>query len=205
MSKKIQGSNLRKLSIAYAGGRLDRNTYLRLRTQQLGALEFNKPLPLLSEELLEINVPSIKLDAPYSAARSGFSPLLLAMAIAALVALSLGGGLYYAWQNDFFSTKSAAAVKAQPLTPESQALKLIAQTEEWTEADISAFIKVWSNYSSEAKDNARTSQWYGVLENEIIQRINKLKLQKEAVNDEDRVYQARLNNLRIFYAQLVAE
>lgn len=203
MSKKIQGSTLRRLSIAYAGGRLDRTTYLRLRTQQLGALEFNRPLPPLSEELLDINVPSVKLDAPYSAARSGFSPILLAIAV--LVALSLGGGLYYAWQNGFFGAKNTAAAKAQPLTPDKLALNLIAQTGEWTEADISAFIKAWSNYSREAKENARTSQWYGVLENEIIQRINKLKLQKESVTDDDRVYQTQLNNLRIFYAQLAAE
>jgi hypothetical protein len=38
--QKPEGSHLRILSIAYATGRLDRETYLRLRTRQLGALEF---------------------------------------------------------------------------------------------------------------------------------------------------------------------
>ena len=62
---KIEGSNLRVLAIAFANNRIDRKNYLRLRTQQLSALEFSKPLPPLPPELLDISVPSVKIDAPH--------------------------------------------------------------------------------------------------------------------------------------------
>ena len=202
MAKKIQGSNLRILSIAYATGRMDRDTYLKLRTQQLGAMEFNKPIPQLPEELVDISVPSVKLDAPYIGKRS--SKALIISAIIILLLIGLGGGGYYAFQTGMFSeSKTASTVKVQQLTPEKQALKMINQAQ-WSQRDIELFLKAWSSYSAQAKHAAREAQWYVVLENEIIQRINKLKLQ-QGTEDAPTPNKKELNNLRSFYGQLVAD
>jgi hypothetical protein len=202
MGKKLQGTNLRILSIAYASGRIDRDIYLKLRTQQLGALEFNKPIPPLPEALLDINVPSVKLDAPYTVTRSPKN-LLLGIALV-LLALTVIGGGFYAWQNDLFTGSRPAPAKVQQsLNPQQIAIKLIT-TPEWTEQDLETFTKIWSRYSIEAKINARGTDWYRTLENEAIQRINKLKLLRSASDDEN-AYQTELNRLRIFYAELAVD
>ena len=84
---KIEGSNLRVLSIAFANNRIDRKTYLRLRTQQLSALEFSKPVPSLPSELLDISVPLIKIDAPHVGSKPDYSAVIKGL-IFALIALA---------------------------------------------------------------------------------------------------------------------
>lgn len=202
MGKKLQGTNLRILSIAYANGRIDRSTYLKLRTQQLSALEFNKPIPPLPEALLDISVPMVKLDAPYTVSRSNRNMLVKAALV--LLAITVAGGGFYAWQSGLFSARGPDAAKAQQLlTPEQQAIKLITAPE-WTERDIATFTRLWSRYSTEAKIKARGTDWYRTLENEVIQRINRLKLLRSTAGDET-AYQTELNRLRIFYAELAVD
>lgn len=202
MGKKLQGTNLRILSIAYANGRIDRSTYLKLRTQQLSALEFNKPIPPLPEALLDISVPMVKLDAPYTVSRSNKNMLVKAALV--LLAITVAGGGFYAWQSGLLGAGRPDTAKAQRLlTPEQQAIKLIT-AQEWTEQDIEAFTRLWSRYSTEAKIKARGTDWYRTLENEVIQRINRLKLLRSTADDET-TYQAELNRLRIFYAELAVD
>ena len=201
MAKKFHGTNLRILSIAYATGRMDRDTYLKLRTQQLGAMEFNKPIPPLPGDLLDINVPSVKLDAPYIGKR-GSKVLIISIIVIVLLA-ALGGGGYYAFRTGMLTGEKPSTEKVQQLTPEKQALKLMSQ-QEWSERDIELFLRAWSTLTESAKKKARTSQWYAVLENEIIQRVNKLKLQQNAA-DSPGAYKKELNTLRAFYGQLATE
>lgn len=202
MGKKLQGTNLRILSIAYANGRIDRSAYLKLRTQQLSALEFNKPIPPLPEALLDINVPMVKLDAPYTVSRS--SKNMLVKTALVLLAITVAGGGFYAWQSGLLGARHPDTAKPQQLlTPEQQAIKLITAPE-WTERDIEAFTRLWSRYSTEAKIKARGTDWYRTLENEVIQRINRLKLLRSTANDET-AYQTELNRLRIFYAELAVD
>lgn len=201
MGKRLQGTNLRILSIAYANGRIDRSAYLKLRTQQLSALEFNKPIPPLPEALLDINVPMVKLDAPYTVSRPRKNMLVKTALV--LLAVTVAGGGFYAWQSGLLGARHSGTAKPQLLTPEQQAIKLI-KAPEWTEQDIQAFIKIWSRYSTEAKIKARGTDWYRTLENEVIQRINRLKLLRSAADDEN-AYQTELNRLRIFYADLAVD
>ena|SRR5688572_4290823 len=97
-TSKIEGSNLRILSIAFANNRIDRKTYLRLRTQQLSALEFSKPLPSLPSELLDISVPLVKIDAPHVGSNPDYGPAIkwLIITLIALAAASVAyiGYLY---------------------------------------------------------------------------------------------------------------
>lgn len=202
MGKKLQGTNLRILSIAYAAGRIDRDTYLKLRTQQLGALEFNKPIPPLPEPLLDINVPMVKLDAPYTVSRS-HKNLLQGIALV-LLAVTVASGGFYAWQSGLFGGGRPGPAKAQQsLDPQQLAIELIT-TPEWSEQDLEAFTKTWSRYSTEAKIKARGSDWYRTLENEVVQRINRLKLLRSTEDDEN-AYRTELNRLRIFYAELAVD
>lgn len=90
---KIEGSNLRILSIAFANNRIDRKTYLRLRTQQLSALEFSKPLPSLPSELLDINVPSVKIDAPHVSNSKDYTPIIKWL-LFAVIALAVATAAY---------------------------------------------------------------------------------------------------------------
>lgn len=57
-----QKNNLRKLSIAYANGQIDSKYYRRIRSQQLSALDFQKRVPPLPEELAKIQVPGKAVD-----------------------------------------------------------------------------------------------------------------------------------------------
>lgn len=197
--EKRQGSNLRILSIAYAAGRLDRRSYVKLRTAQLGALEFGKPLPALPDELHDITVPQIKIDASYyHTAKRGKSGRW--MLIAALLVLgAIGAGLWYALKQP-----PQAPAAAGPVTLGDHALRLL-ESAEWSERDIGAFSRQWAGLSREAKDEARRSQWwYRALENEAADRINRLK-QRIDQGGGSSIEQRRLSLLQRFQAQLAAD
>ena len=194
-SKNPQGSGLRVLSIAYANGRLDRAAYLKLRTQQLSALNFEKPVPDLPEELHDIIVPSIKIDAPHGKQPGGKKKrLFIAVIIALLLAAGLAG---YLWFSGEQSLKQSAAKQ----TDIEQQARVLLRTPSWSIQDIEAFEATWSAYSATAKSTAKQSKWYLALENEIIKRINQTKLQQNA-STADPQLQNRLNSLRVFYATL---
>jgi hypothetical protein len=86
---------------------------------------------------------------------------------------------------------------------EQQARKLLA-TPTWSQDDMETFAGSWSKLSDEAKQPARQAEWFAALESDIIKRINQLKQQRSSTDDL-REYQSRLNELRVFYAEVVAE
>ncbi|HEY3486834.1 MAG TPA: hypothetical protein VGL10_02105, partial [Gammaproteobacteria bacterium] len=92
-SGNIGSSNLRILAIAFANNRIDRKTYVRLRTQQLGALEFSRPLPPLPPELLDISIPSVKLDAPHVNKKTGGGLPIIKWAVIGLIILAVATAL----------------------------------------------------------------------------------------------------------------
>jgi hypothetical protein len=194
----IEGSSLRILSIAFANNRIDRKTYLRLRTQQLSALEFSKPLPPLPAELLDISVPSVKIDAPH-VTKKDYAPAIkwLIIALAALGVVTAAYVGYLRVQN----TSTVAQVPAPTL--EQRARTLLAKPA-WSQEDLETFAGHWSALAEDEKLATRQDAWFVELESEILRRINQLK-QQRASTDDLREYQNRLNALRVFYAEVVAE
>jgi hypothetical protein len=196
--RKISGSNLRILSIAFAGGRIDRNTYLKLRTQQLGALEFDKPVPELPANLLEITIPTVKVDSSHVEMRSGKDARLWLYVSALVIALAvIAAGLWYA---DIIPGRDEKPRQVRQLEPGDYAQRLISNPD-WSERDINAFLRSWGTRTPSAKAAARDTRWYLALENEIIKRINKSRLQLET-NPDSLTAQRELNELRRFYGQL---
>jgi hypothetical protein len=195
---KIEGSNLRVLAIAFANNRIDRKTYLRLRTQQLGALEFSKPLPPLPPELLDISVPSVKIDAPHIN-KKDYRPIIKWL----LIALALLGTSTVAYIGYFRMQSTSAVSEAPPPTPEQQAAKLLAAPA-WSQEDMETFTGLWSELPDESKQSARQTEWFAALESDIAKRINQLKQQRSSTDDL-REYQNKLNALRVFYAEVAAE
>ncbi len=194
------GTNLRKLSIAYANNRLDRDNYIKLRTRQLSALDFGKPLPEVPAEIAEIVVPTIKVDPPHIAQqRRKKSPAILIIIFVIIASVAAGAYLYWA-QGGFGQQASTPA--ATPVSITSLAAKLL-KNPAWGETELQAFQQRWSSYSSEAQSKARQTNWYKALENESMKRINRLKLQREQT-DNVREYQKQLNNLRQFHSALTA-
>jgi hypothetical protein len=193
----IEGSNLRILAIAFANNRIDRKNYLRLRTQQLSALEFSKPLPPLPPELLDINVPSVKIDAPHVNKKDN-GPIIkwLVIALIALAAVTVAYVGYLKMQS---SSVSQSLVP----TPEQQARKLL-EMPAWPPEEMEIFTILWSGLSAEAKQEARQAEWFSALKNEIANRISQLKQQRGSTDDV-RDYQNKLNSLRLFYAEVAAE
>jgi hypothetical protein len=195
---KIEGSNLRILAIAFANNRIDRKNYLRLRTQQLSALEFSKPLPALPPELLDISVPSVKIDAPH-VNKQDKGPILKWLIIA-LIALGVDTAAYVG----YLRIQSGSTVNQSVIpTPEQQAKKLL-EMPTWPPEEMEIFTILWSGLSAEAKLEARQTEWFSALKNEIANRINQLKQQRGSTDDV-REYQNRLNALRLFYAEVAAE
>lgn len=197
-SGKVEGSNLRVLAIAFANNRIDRKTYVRLRTQQLSALEFSRPLPPLPPDLLDISVPSVKIDAPH-VSKKDYRPVIkwLIIALAALGILTAG------YVGYLYSQNASEVSEAPAPTLEQQALSLLAKPA-WSQEDLENFAGNWSALSDEEKLSERQSAWFAELEGEILQRINQLK-QQRGTTDDLREYQSRLNALRVFYAEVVAE
>lgn len=197
---KFSGSNLRILSIAYAGGRIDRNTYLKLRTMQLGALEFKKPIPELPSDLMEINIPSVKVDASQiNASKSKGKKFLLYPVVIIVVLGAIGAGLWYA---ELIPGQTDKPRQTRQLEPRDYAQRLL-KNPEWSERDINAFLRIWGTRTPAAKTAARNTRWYLSLENEIIKRINKLRLQLET-RPESLATQRELEQLRLFYGQLTS-
>jgi flagellar basal body-associated protein FliL len=195
---KIEGSNLRILAIAFANNRIDRKNYLRLRTHQLSALEFSKPLPALPPELLDISVPSVKIDAPHINKKDN-APLIKWLIIA-LIALGVVTAAYVGYLRvQSSSTTSQTGIP----TPEQQAKKLL-EMPTWPPEEMEIFSILWSTLSEEAKLEARQTEWFSALKNEISNRINQLKQQRGSTDDV-RDYQNKLNALRVFYAEVAAE
>jgi hypothetical protein len=195
---KIEGSNLRILAIAFANSRIDRKTYLRLRTLQLSALEFSKPLPPLPPELLDINVPSVKIDAPHISKRDN-GPIIR-WVIIAIAVLAIATAAYV---TILMLNSSSGAGTAPTLTLEQQAQTLLT-VPTWSQQEMETFSGRWSALSNEEKLSARQAPWFPVLESDIVRRINLLK-QQRGDTDDIREYQSRLNALRVFYAEVVAE
>lgn len=195
---KIEGSNLRILAIAFANNRIDRKAYLRLRTQQLSALEFSKPLPPLPAELLDISVPSVKIDAPHVNTRAN-GPAIKWLLIA-LIALAAATAAYVGYLK---LGNSPAASRAEKPTLEQQALTLLT-TPNWSQEDMESFAGNWSALSDEEKQAARQTAWFSALEGDILKRINQFK-QQRSPSEDLREYQSKLNALRVFYAEVVAE
>jgi hypothetical protein len=196
---KIEGSNLRILAIAFANNRIDRKTYLRLRTQQLSALEFSKPLPALPSELLDINVPSVKIDAPHVSNKPDYGPVIKWL-IAALIALAVATAAYVG----YLRLQNGSEVSQAPAPTLQQRAQSLMAKQDWTQNDLSAFADSWSALSDVEKKAARQDPWFPQLEAEILQRINLLKQQRGNA-DNLREYQNKLNALRVFYAEVVAE
>ncbi|MBN1377899.1 MAG: hypothetical protein JXA04_01535 [Gammaproteobacteria bacterium] len=195
---KISGSNLRILSIAYAGGRIDRTTYLRLRTQQLGALEFDKPLPELPANLLEIDIPTVKVDSSHvDIKKHTGNRLWLHITTTVVIIAAIAAGL---WYGDIIPGKSEKPRQVKQLEPFDYAQRLL-QNPDWNERDVNAFLRSWGTRTPAAKANARNSNWYLSLENEIIKRINKSRLQLET-DPGSVIAQRELADLRRFYGQL---
>ncbi len=96
----LPDNNIRRLSTAYARGMIDSDTYRRLRTMQLGALEFEKEAPALPEDISGITVPHKTVDQPHVlelAESSNKSSVLWAIfGIAAFVA---GAAIYFTYFN----------------------------------------------------------------------------------------------------------
>lgn len=191
--QKPEGSHLRILSIAYATGRLDRETYLRLRTRQLGALEFGKPLPDIPEDLWDIHIPTVKIDASYLGRRKRRRAGLLIALVAIVVLGGIGAGLWYTLNQP----PPAPARADQQFTAEDYARRLLESTE-WSERDMNAFIRLWAARSSDSKNRARQTEWYLALDNEVIKRINRVRRQDGEAAQNER----RLERLRRFQAQL---
>ncbi len=198
---KSPDANLRILSIAYASGRIDRKTYTRLRTQQLGALEFNKPMPPLPDNLMEIVIPTVKVDASMvDVKHPRTKQYWLYVGVALLV---LGIGLGALWNAKLIpGSQPAKPVQVRQLEPRDYAQRLL-DTLDWNDRDINAFLRIWGTRTDAAKSAARNSRWYLSLENEIIKRINKSRLKLE--RDPDlQAEQRELARLNRFYGQLTS-
>lgn len=89
----LPDNNLRKLSAAHARGLIDSSNYRRLRTTQLSAIEFGKPLPELPSEMTDITIPKKKIDAPHQPTRKKSSSSLIVIFIVAICAIA--GCVYY--------------------------------------------------------------------------------------------------------------
>ena len=196
---KSPDTNLRILSIAYASGRIDRKTYTRLRTQQLGALEFNKPIPQLPENLKKIIIPTVKVDASTVDVKQPRTKLYWLYSTVAL--LIVGAGLGVLWYAELIpGSQATKPVQVRQLEPRDYAQRLLVSPD-WNDRDINAFLRVWGTRTEAAKSAARNSRWYLSLENEIIKRINKSRLKLE--RDPDlQIEQRELARLNRFYGQL---
>ncbi|GIX22726.1 MAG: hypothetical protein KatS3mg121_1509 [Gammaproteobacteria bacterium] len=192
-----QGSPLRILAIAYASGRLDRPTYLRLRREQIAAIEFGKPLPPLPESLRDVTVPQTKIDAPYLARRR-HGPAAWLLGGAAL--LGAAGAVLWWWQ-----AASRPPPPAQQRLPSLDELaeRLLADPD-WSERDLAAFTRRWAVLTPMAKLQARQSAWYLALENELIKRINIARLRAEQAADP-LPHREMLERLLLFQAQLTSD
>lgn len=197
--QKPQGSSLRMLSMAYAAGRLDRETYLRLRTRQLGALEFGKPLPDIPEDLWDITIPTVKIDASYLGAKKRNKTGFLVALIAIIVLSAIGTGTWFAMNRP----APAPARADKQLTAEDYAHRLL-QSVEWSERDMTAFTRLWAARSTAAKNRARQRDWYLALENGVIKRINRVKRRIDETANAAQ-HGRQLERLRIFQAQLTSD
>lgn len=89
----LSDNNIRKLSAAHARGLIDTTSYRRLRTTQLSALEFGKPLPTLPIEMTDISIPKQKIDAPHQPkVKKSKSPFLLIVIVTVVI---VAGAAYY--------------------------------------------------------------------------------------------------------------
>lgn len=194
------GSSLRILAIAHATGRMSREAYLRERTRQLGAIEFNKPSPPLPDELSNITIPTIKIDASYVNAhkKGGAKKKIILLLIAVLLLGSTAAGL---WYGGFFAAKEKPQAQLRQPKLNEVADRLL-HNPNWSERDITAFLRLWSTHSATAREQARNSLWYLKLDNEIIKRINQAKLRQSGGAVLSPAEQRTLDLLRAFQSQL---
>ncbi|MBA3581927.1 MAG: hypothetical protein H0W44_05675 [Gammaproteobacteria bacterium] len=195
-------SNLRKLAIAYASGKVDRENYRKLRTRQLSALDFDKALPDLPDEIAAIGVPSVKVDAPKNAGGNllkGRSLKTIVMAIAAIVLVGIVG-IYFTGDN---KKSNEQTQNTQKIDLAVEAQKLI-QKPEWTNSDMGYFKRLWDSQEAQELTTARESRWFADLERDIVRRINENKQLMQTAEDSEAV-QKQLTDLRLFYAQLATE
>ena len=200
--KKVapKDSKLRVLSIAYATARISREVYLKERTRLLGALEFEKPLPELPAELLNIVIPNIKIDASYvNAAKKISGRRNIIIIILILLLLGCIAGL---WHNGFFATTEKPTSQVTQPNLSDHAEQLL-HNSNWSERDIKMFLRLWATHSPSAHEKARHSMWYLKLDNDIIKRINQAQLRKRNISEEELPGLLRqLDLLRAFQAQI---
>lgn len=197
-----QGSHLRVLAIAYATGRISRDIYLKERTRQLGAMEFGKPLPGLPEDLLDIVIPTVKIDASYVNATKqgrGRGKIILFIVVLLLVFIGAGAGAWYS--GLLFQKEKPKAQVSQPKLADYAGRLL--RNPQWSERDLKTFLRLWASHSATAREKARRQTWYLKLDNEIIKRINQAELRKNNTSEEELPRLMRqLNLLRAFQAKL---
>ncbi len=91
----LPDNNLRRLSAAHARGLIDTPTYRRLRTAQLGAMEFNRKVPELPEDMQNIAIPKQKIDVPHEPRKTKSSKTGLIIGLIIVAAIAAGAAYFY--------------------------------------------------------------------------------------------------------------
>lgn len=200
-NKNTKATHIRVLASAYSSGRIERNEYIKERTRQLAAIEFGKPLPPLPEDLLDIRIPTIKIDASYISSKRR-QRRTIKIIIICIALLGIGGTAAGLWFAGVFSPQPQPQAQVKQPKLSDYANRLL-QNPNWSKRDIIAFLRVWATHSSAAREKVRRATWYVKLDNEIIKRINQAKLRLGAAEKEE---QAAIKNelelLRAFQAKL---
>lgn len=148
-----KNTNLRVLSLAYSNGKLTRDQYQELRAKQLSAIEFGKPYPPLPASLENVEIPSVKIDAPRGKRPSSnklplFIILLVLIAAGVVAAIMLSGD------------KSGPATVSQETTIPALAQALL-ESDDLPTDQLLAFGEKWQAANSKQHKIHRSSLWFG--------------------------------------------
>jgi hypothetical protein len=167
-------TNLRVLSLAYSNGKLTKDQYTALRSKQLSAIEFGKPFPPMPPGLSNVNIPSVKIEAPSEGGGAKKKAPILAIA-AILGLLLLGIAIFIAAMSGEDEPSTQGSIDN---SISGQAQRLINAGNNSVQ-DIQLFTASWKALGEQQQKLHRKATWFAPLQTEANNTIKDLNAAKD--------------------------